>query len=147
MSMENIIHSFLHTKKLENLSLSTLKAYRADLSRFAIYCKEHDFQMESGITHYLKHLEKTTKYRPNTKSRKLVTFTVDDEGPGIPEGERRRVFERFYRVDAARRRESESGAGLGLAICAWIVGAHGGAIEALGREGPGTRIQVRLPQA
>lgn len=77
----------------------------------------------------------------------LAVFTVDDEGPGIPEGERRRVFERFYRVDAARRRESESGAGLGLAICAWIVGAHGGAIEALGREGPGTRIQVRLPQA
>ena len=76
MSMENIIHSFLHTKKLENLSLSTLKAYRADLSRFAIYCKEHDFQMESGITHYLKHLEKTTKYRPNTKSIKLVTIKL-----------------------------------------------------------------------
>jgi heavy metal sensor kinase len=74
----------------------------------------------------------------------MAVFTVDDEGPGIPEEERGRVFERFYRADAARRRGADTGAGLGLAICEWIVGAHGGTIEALGREGGGTRIRVRF---
>ena len=74
-------------------------------------------------------------------------LTVDDEGPGIPEEERARVFERFYRVDASRRRGADTGAGLGLAICAWIVEAHGGTIEAEGREGGGTRIRVRLVRA
>jgi heavy metal sensor kinase len=77
----------------------------------------------------------------------MAVFTVDDEGPGIPEEERGRVFERFYRADAARRRGADMGAGLGLAICEWIVGAHGGTIEALGREGEGARIRVRFARA
>jgi len=73
-------------------------------------------------------------------------LTVADEGPGIPPGERERVFERFYRVDASRRRGADGGAGLGLAICAWIVEAHGGRIEAADRPGGGTLVRVRLPR-
>lgn len=59
--------------------------------------------------------------------------TVADSGPGIPAEARERVFDRFYRADAARGREG--GSGLGLAICAEIVRAHGGRIWV--EEGPG----------
>jgi signal transduction histidine kinase len=54
-------------------------------------------------------------------------FQVEDDGPGIPSGERERVFESFYRVDDSLTR-TESGAGLGLAICQGLVRAHGGRI-------------------
>ena len=71
-------------------------------------------------------------------------LVVEDEGPGIPEEERERIFERFYRVDASRHRDAVTGAGLGLAICAWIVEAHGGTIGASERPGGGTVILVRF---
>ncbi|HPA51426.1 MAG TPA: heavy metal sensor histidine kinase [Thermoanaerobaculia bacterium] len=72
---------------------------------------------------------------------------VEDEGPGIPEAERDRIFERFYRVDASRQRGAGTGAGLGLAICSWIVDAHRGRIDASGRADGGTAFRVRLPRA
>ena len=54
---------------------------------------------------------------------------MTDQGPGVPVGEEERIFERFYRADAARAR-SEGGSGLGLAIARWIVDMHGGVISA-----------------
>ena len=53
---------------------------------------------------------------------------VSDDGPGIPDSEVARVFERFYRADSARS-SSDGGAGLGLAIARWIVELHGGDIR------------------
>jgi len=58
-----------------------------------------------------------------------IRLAVEDSGPGIPERERAKVFERYYRVDGARA-ASEGGRGLGLAIAAGIVAAHGGALRA-----------------
>lgn len=78
-------------------------------------------------------------------SGNVAILTVDDTGPGIPEADLGRVFERFYRVDGARPRTADGGAGLGLAICAWIISEHGGSISAAqGPEG-GTRITVTIP--
>jgi signal transduction histidine kinase len=74
----------------------------------------------------------------------LVAIEVTDEGPGIPEEEVSRVFERFYRADAARS-STDGGAGLGLAIARWIVDLHGGAIRAERREPTGCRMVVLLP--
>jgi signal transduction histidine kinase len=73
-----------------------------------------------------------------------VLLRVDDDGKGIPQPERRRVFERFVRLDEARARDS-GGSGLGLAIVAEIAAAHGGSVAAL--EGPlgGVRIETHLP--
>ena len=76
----------------------------------------------------------------------LVTIEVADEGPGIPENEAHRVFERFYRADAARS-STEGGTGLGLAIARWIVDLHGGAIRAESRQPRGCRMVVELPGA
>jgi signal transduction histidine kinase len=73
------------------------------------------------------------------------TLTVRDDGPGIPEQERERVFERFVRLDEARPLEG-SGAGLGLSIVKEIVTAHGGSVGVEGT-GPGTVFVVRLPLA
>lgn len=72
-----------------------------------------------------------------------VLVTVSDEGPGLSPEARRRVFERFYRDDGARSRET-GGAGLGLAIVAAITEAHGGAVRVLEGDG-GAAFEVRLP--
>ena len=76
----------------------------------------------------------------------LVELTVSDHGIGIPEADRPRVFERFYRVDKARSREL-GGTGLGLAIVKHIVEAHGGQIWVEPNQPIGTRFIVRLPSA
>jgi len=75
-----------------------------------------------------------------------VAIEVLDEGPGIPEEEASRVFERFYRADTARS-SSAGGAGLGLAIARWIVDLHGGDIRAERRAPTGCRMVVLLPGA
>jgi signal transduction histidine kinase len=74
-----------------------------------------------------------------------TTIVVSDEGPGIPQEEAERVFERFHRVDSARATR-DGGTGLGLAIARWIVDAHGGAIRAEPREPSGCRMVVEIPR-
>ena len=75
-----------------------------------------------------------------------VRITITDRGPGIPESERDRVFDMFYRVKVGTL--PTSGAGLGLAICRGFIEAHGGRIWAQpGPDGVGTQIVVRLKVA
>jgi two-component system sensor histidine kinase KdpD len=72
-----------------------------------------------------------------------LVIDVSDRGPGIPEGERTRIFDMFYSV--ARGDRMTQGTGLGLAICRGMIGAHGGGVEALPGQGGGTTIRVTLP--
>jgi signal transduction histidine kinase len=74
-----------------------------------------------------------------------VWIEVADQGPGIPRDEASRVFERFYRADAARAAR-DGGTGLGLAIAKWIVDAHGGDIRVERNEPRGCRMVVALPR-
>ncbi len=76
----------------------------------------------------------------------LVELTVSDNGIGIPEADRPRVFERFYRVDKARSREL-GGTGLGLAIVKHIVEGHGGQIWVEPNQPRGSRFVMTLPVA
>jgi len=73
-----------------------------------------------------------------------VTIYVDDDGRGVPEADRGRVFERFVRLEEARTRD-DGGSGLGLAVVDTIARAHGGAVTI--SDGPygGARFTVRLP--
>jgi two-component system phosphate regulon sensor histidine kinase PhoR len=75
-----------------------------------------------------------------------LTVTVTDHGPGIAREHLPRVTERFYRVDAARSRES-GGTGLGLAIVKHIVERHRGSLEIKSIVGIGTSVSVTLPVA
>jgi two-component system phosphate regulon sensor histidine kinase PhoR len=99
-------------------------------------------------------MENALKYAPSGKrisagARLLaseVQFTIQDFGPGIPFEHLERIFERFYRVDKARSRES-GGTGLGLAIVKHIVQAHGGRIWAESELGKGASFHFTLPLA
>jgi two-component system, OmpR family, phosphate regulon sensor histidine kinase PhoR len=73
-----------------------------------------------------------------------VAISVADTGSGIPPEHLPRIFERFYRVDAARARD-EGGTGLGLAIVRHLVEAHGGSVHAESTVGRGTTITVQFP--
>jgi signal transduction histidine kinase len=75
-----------------------------------------------------------------------VTMEIQDFGPGVPVEDRAKIFDRFYRVDKARWRES-GGAGLGLSIAKWAVEAHGGSIELTNDPGQGCTFRISLPLA
>jgi signal transduction histidine kinase len=77
------------------------------------------------------------------RSGDQVVLTVTDDGPGIPEPDRARVFDRFTRLDDARTRDA-GGAGLGLAIVRQLVRMHAGTVT-LGDAAPGLRVAVALP--
>ena len=78
------------------------------------------------------------------KTEDVVWVSVRDNGIGIPKEDVDRVFERFYRVDKARSRES-GGTGLGLSIASEIVSRHDGKIELQSQLGKGTTITMTLP--
>ena len=78
--------------------------------------------------------------------RDLVQVIVKDQGSGIPAAELDRIFERFYRVDAARSRRT-GGTGLGLAIVKHISLNHGGEVSVWSEEGQGSTFTIKLPAA
>ncbi|MFF5211628.1 sensor histidine kinase [Streptosporangium sp. NPDC000396] len=78
---------------------------------------------------------------PHTES---VEISVSDQGIGIPESAQERIFERFFRVDAARSRAT-GGTGLGLAIVKHVAAAHNGAVTVWSKEGSGSTFTLRLP--
>jgi two-component system phosphate regulon sensor histidine kinase PhoR len=97
-------------------------------------------------------LANAIKYSPDHSTVRLVAradqeqvvVDVQDEGPGMPAQHLPRLFERFYRVDKARSRES-GGTGLGLAIVKHVAQAHGGSVEVESKSGAGSRFRLRLP--
>lgn len=82
--------------------------------------------------------------------RSLVAGTMDavvevrDHGPGIPAEDSKRIFERFYRSDSSRHRET-GGSGLGLAIVAAIVQQHGGSVALADTPGGGATMSISMP--
>ena len=126
--------------------------------------KAHDYRFESGgeipvhgDVSLIKQaarilIENASKYTPEGGEIMLKSLTVEghpafsvqDSGIGISEGDIPHIFERFYRADDSRSKQT-GGSGLGLAIARWIVERHGGRFEVISRKDIGTRITVILP--
>lgn len=95
--------------------------------------------VDNAARHAANHVDLSLRVRGNN-----VELAIEDDGPGIPESDRERVFERFVRLDESRTRAS-GGTGLGLAIAREITTAHGGTLSVEGGAG-GARLVMRLPR-
>lgn len=100
--------------------------------------------MRNLLENAIRHAESRVDVRVYPDGSNAVV-TVADDGPGIPEADRKRIFERFVRLDSGRAR-SGGGTGLGLAIVSEVVGAHGGTVTVDDRPGGGALIVVRVPR-
>ncbi|MDP9426483.1 MAG: ATP-binding protein [Actinomycetota bacterium] len=109
---------------------------------------------ETQLTSMFANLvENAVKYTPiggtvdveGVSSESEVVVRVSDTGIGIPEGSLSRIFERFYRVDKARSKET-GGTGLGLSIVRHVVEKHGGTVAVDSKVGEGTTFTVHLPR-
>ncbi len=148
------------------LELVPLDQIASDASRLAVrLAGKHEFSFDIdeevdviGNSDQLKQLllillDNAFTYTPEKSSVSLAVegqddtarLVVRDSGPGIPSEQLERIFDRFYRGDAARDKRA-AGAGLGLPIARWIVECHNGKIEAESEIGKGTAITVTLPK-
>ena len=133
--------------------------------RLQVLCREHDLRVEAPaetlplvadpdrIGNVLVNLvENATKYSPKgtrvtlgvEKKGDEIVFSVSDEGPGIPEKYRDKIFERFFRIPGPVTGPRQ-GTGLGLAIAKKIVEEHGGRIWVESVDGKGSRFCFTLP--
>jgi two-component system sensor histidine kinase SenX3 len=97
--------------------------------------------IDNAVAYSPEHTRVVVSVRPAGDS---VEVSVSDQGIGIPDGALERIFERFFRVDAARSRAT-GGTGLGLAIVKHVAVAHGGEVTVWSKEGSGSTFTLRLP--
>ncbi len=133
-------------EEVERLSGSTdvrVDAHRVSAGRVAGDKGQLGRLVRNLVDNAARHAQRTMAMSLREDDGEVV-LTIDDDGDGIPAAERRRVFERFVRLEQARDRDS-GGSGLGLAIVAEIAAAHGATVAVL--EGPlgGARLEVRFP--
>jgi signal transduction histidine kinase len=100
----------------------------------------------NALTHTPQDVRVTVTLGEEPEDPDAVVLTVADEGPGMAPEDAARVFERFYRAESSRTRES-GGTGLGLAIVASLVAAHGGSVDLRTAPGAGAAFRVRLPRS
>ncbi|WDF33792.1 ATP-binding protein [Arthrobacter agilis] len=98
------------------------------------------------IDNAIRYSPEGTRVGVGVRSRDgLVQVSVTDQGAGITPEEQERIFERFYRIDAARSRQT-GGTGLGLSIVKHVVANHGGEVTVWSQAGQGSTFTVRLPE-
>ena len=95
--------------------------------------------LQNAVTHTRDASTVVVDVSPNGRN---VYIRVKDEGEGIPEADRARIFDRFVQLDAARHR---AGAGLGLPIARWIAEAHGGNLDLEESGSAGSTFRIVLP--
>ncbi|WPN28667.1 sensor histidine kinase KdpD [Pseudomonas sp. P5_109] len=145
VSPADIVGSALNRLRAVLVSLQVSTEVPADLPLLFV----HAALIEQALINVMENAARFSPPRGRLQLRagaddSELFFSVSDEGPGIPEEERAKIFDMFY--TAARGDRGGQGTGLGLAICQGMVGAHGGRISvADGIEGRGTCITLHLP--
>ncbi|MEK1839149.1 DUF4118 domain-containing protein [Pseudomonas sp. NPDC089918] len=145
VSPADIVGSSLNRLRAVLASLQVITEVPAELPLLYV----HAALIEQALVNVLENAARFSPPRGRLELRAGATdselfFSVSDEGPGIPEEDRAKIFDMFY--TAARGDRGGQGTGLGLAICQGMVGAHGGRISvADGIEGRGTCITLHLP--
>lgn len=118
-----------------------------DIAEKSVLIKGNEKQIEQVVyillSNAIKYSEKEIALHLYVKQQ-FAVLDVIDKGIGIPEEEQKRIFDRFYRVDKARSRQT-GGTGLGLAIANEIVKHHGGTIEVVSEIGKGSTFTVNIP--
>ncbi|GAA2905943.1 ATP-binding protein [Streptosporangium fragile] len=100
--------------------------------------------IDNAVAYSPEHTRVVVSARVAGPGSDSVEISVSDQGIGIPESAQERIFERFFRVDAARSRAT-GGTGLGLAIVKHVAAAHNGAVTVWSKEGSGSTFTLRLP--
>jgi two-component system OmpR family sensor kinase len=103
--------------------------------------------MANALTHTPGGTPVDVTVRTEDRPRPSIVVEIADRGPGVGGEHATRVFERFYRADTSRTRDSGGGTGLGLSIVAGLVAAHHGTVAVSDREGGGAVFAVTLPLA
>ena len=153
------------TSKRETVDLNALVVSVVEKLRVLAEEKEQNLQFKCGAFFSIQCdpavlqqavinlLHNAIKYTPNKGTIQLrirsvaaneVAIEIEDTGLGIPVSDRERIFERFYRVDSGRSRDT-GGVGLGLAIGRWAAEANGGRIELDSEEHRGSIFRIILP--
>lgn len=118
-----------------------------DIAEKSVLIKGNEKQIEQVVyillSNAIKYSEKEIALYLYVKQQ-FAVLDVIDKGIGIPEEEQKRIFDRFYRIDKARSRQT-GGTGLGLAIANEIVKHHGGTIEVVSEIGKGSTFTVNIP--
>jgi len=133
-----------HRNKILEKSLNVSEEYQEPLE----FLSDRDL-IDEALSNLF---DNALKYTPDNgtitlkteQSLRGITVSFQDTGPGIPEKDRERIFERFYRVDKTRSRLS-GGSGLGLAITKWIIETHGGSISVKNHDNGGAIFTIKLP--
>lgn len=171
--MLGLIDTIMHLSKIEEkettitwklVSVDSVLKYVADLMTTQANKKDLKIQIDTEPVYmygnaallselFMNLLDNAVKY--NVKGgniyvkikqidKKLMSIAVSDTGIGIPEEKQDRVFERFFRADESRNKDT-GGSGLGLSICKHIVERHNGKVKINSIEGEGTTVMVELP--
>ncbi|WP_229750839.1 HAMP domain-containing sensor histidine kinase [Undibacterium terreum] len=161
--LDQLIDEILLTSRLDAVQGGQDKREQVDLTAMlAEECARVNAQLDTElvtinadaklIRRMLRNLlENAKRYGGNTQIdvslnkpvNGFIQLDICDRGPGVPEAERERIFEPFYRVPGAR--ESEGGVGLGLSLVRQIAARHGGKVDCLDRPGGGSCFRVSLP--
>ncbi|MCD8048245.1 MAG: cell wall metabolism sensor histidine kinase WalK [Clostridia bacterium] len=139
---ENVVKALRPLAESKNIKLT----YDADIGVFSRIEKDRLWEAIYNV------LDNSIKYTPEggsvkmtvERDEKCAVITVADTGIGMATSEIYKIFDRFYRVDKARSRET-GGTGLGLSIAMTAVELHGGNIQVESREGAGSRFKITIP--
>jgi signal transduction histidine kinase len=146
------ISDVLHQIAEQFSSMAELRGVTADLSaqeslHVTLTTEECKLLLSNLLLNALQHSSRGTRITASTEEKnQMVEVRLEDQGDGIPAEALPHVFERFYRGDPSRNRNT-GGTGLGLSICKAIVDAAGGEITIHSTMGKGTTVVLRLPAA